>query len=243
MIKQWIYVLVFIGVQILLMFLVSRFIADNSGPFGNESTFALILVFAVVFLMTTLFILASGFAQINLTDRSQALGLPSGSVRAMIALILILIFIMFGTYLYTQELTYSKPIGPIVMEKNEWVGRVDVIQVESIPDSFPPRYNVWFDRGDPRNSRQLAQQLLTTVGTLVVAVAGFYFGSAGTASATLRARTGTGTGAVPNGESAAPSTSGDGSAPPGNGGEQTGEISEPERQEEVENSAPPADNA
>ena len=69
---------------------------------SKEADFALALILGVVFLMTTLFVIAAGFAQLDLSDDQQALGLPSGSIRAMIALILILVFIMFGVYLFLQ---------------------------------------------------------------------------------------------------------------------------------------------
>jgi hypothetical protein len=112
----------------------------------EANVFVFILVGSVVFLMTSLLIIAGAFDQLNLSDRRQALGLPEGSIRALIALILILIFIMFGLLLYN---------GAVEEEQS-----------------------------------RLAQQLLTTIGTLVVAVAGFYFGSTTVASATAAVRGG-----------------------------------------------------
>src|SRR5919112_3784854 len=72
----------------------------QNATISDANVFVLILVGSVVFLMTSLLIIAGAFAQLNLSDRRQALGLPEGSIRAMIALILILIFIMFGLLLY-----------------------------------------------------------------------------------------------------------------------------------------------
>jgi hypothetical protein len=195
---KWPSVLLFIAAQAAILILIGRFIGERY--ISREAQFALVLVFAVVFLMTTLFIVASGFSQLKLTDPSQALGLPVGSVRAMIALILILIFIMFGTYLYNQELSWSNKYGPIEMPQDAWLNMSNVDEVQPIPYTDPARYNVYFVRDDPRDSSQLAQQLLTTVGTLVVAVAGFYFGSASTASSVILGR---------NGSSAKPPGNGD----------------------------------
>jgi hypothetical protein len=133
------WVILFVVVQAALLALLA-FLTLNP-KINDTNVFALILVGSVVFLMTSLFIIAGAFAQLNLTDRRQALGLPEGSIRAMIALILILVFIMFGSLLYSGA-------------------------------------------ANPEEQSRLGQQLLTTIGTLVVAVAGFYFGSATTASAT-----------------------------------------------------------
>jgi hypothetical protein len=95
---------------------------------------------------------------------------------------------MFGAYLYNQELSWSNKYGPIEMPQDAWLNMANVDEVQRIGTS--DRYNVFFIRDDPRDSSQLAQQLLTTVGTLVVAVAGFYFGSSSTASAVLRGSSG-----------------------------------------------------
>lgn len=50
----------------------------------------MVIILGVSALVTLLFILASGFDAIKLTDPKQALGLPVGSIRAMIALMLII---------------------------------------------------------------------------------------------------------------------------------------------------------
>ena len=50
----------------------------------------------------------------------------------------------------------------------------------------PPRYDVVLVMTRNEGASDLAQQLLTTVGTLVVAVAGFYFGSSSAASDVVR---------------------------------------------------------
>jgi hypothetical protein len=196
----WKSVLTFVGVQVLSLLLIIWFIGQPT--VSEEAQFALVLVFSVVFLMTTLFILAGGFAQIGLTDSRFALGLPDGSIRSLIALILILVFIMFGAFLYNREATWTDSVGPIEMPQDAWL---DLSLPESLVlDRTDPigggRYRVSFVRGTSESSSRLAQQLLTTVGTLVVAVAGFYFGTASVASATRAIR---GTGSV-NGSDGAP---------------------------------------
>ena len=136
-----------------------------------------------------LFVVASGFSRLQLSDARQPLGLPEGSIRALIALFLILIFIIFGTYLFrVVGEGHSGPIesGPIEMTREESLARADdVTRVEKLDNG---NYNVWLARSArPRavseDGIRLSQQLLTTVGTLVVAVAGFYFGSTAVSSA------------------------------------------------------------
>jgi uncharacterized membrane protein len=93
------------------------------------------LIAVVTGLICALTVVSVILAALNLSDRTQALGLPEGSVRALIALSLIFIFAILAIFLY------------------KGLGRATEDQV------------------------MFAQQILTTVATLVVAVAGFYFGT------------------------------------------------------------------
>ncbi len=67
-----------------------------------ELMMGLLVVFSITTLMTVLFILAAGFNLMRLTDEKQALGLPRGSIRAMISLVLIMVFIIFGIFLFRK---------------------------------------------------------------------------------------------------------------------------------------------
>jgi hypothetical protein len=109
-----------------------------------EVRVALVIVLGVSVLMTLLFLMAAGFRQMGLDDRQQALGLPAGTIRALIALILILLFAIIGVYLFSSVGQFSST-GP-----------------------------------GAQDGARLAQQLLTTIATLVGAVSGFYFGTAAT---------------------------------------------------------------
>src|SRR3712207_8788266 len=55
-------------------------------------------------MMALLFAIASGFSALDLATRDHALGLPEGSIRALIALILIMIFIILRSEEHTSEL-------------------------------------------------------------------------------------------------------------------------------------------
>src|SRR3954471_517886 len=95
---------------------------------------------SLLLLITLLVAVLNSF---GLTDKRYPFGLPDGSMQAIIALALILIFIISSLFLYS-----------------------------SLPDTLTTATAT-----AARNKQQIAQQLLTTVGTLAVAVAGFYFGT------------------------------------------------------------------
>jgi hypothetical protein len=152
-----------------------------SGP-DTEIEIGIIIVIAVAALMLLLFIMAAGFTILNLSDSKQALGLPEGSIRAMIALILVLVFIICGTYLFRLVGT-----GYATTYANQTSDQLQKIQGKILritPNSkSAENFDVIVQSELNTDAIKLAQQLVTTIGTLVVAVAGFYFGSASTSSA------------------------------------------------------------
>ena len=126
----------------LIVALIAPFIMGTP-PLSPEVLVAIVMILGVAVLMNMLFLMAAAYDRMGLASNDQALGLPAGTVRALIALLLILLFTIVGIYLF-----------------------------RSLIDSTPPI---------PDQAAALAQQLLTTVATLVVAVSGFYFGTASTA--------------------------------------------------------------
>ena len=62
----------------------------------------LLMILGVMALLATLALVAVAFSVADLSDETQALGLPEGSVRAVIALSLIVILAIFSIYLYSS---------------------------------------------------------------------------------------------------------------------------------------------
>ena len=122
-----------------------------------ELKLAAVFVVGLGFLLAVIAGVVAWFSALKLTSPRSALGLPEGSIRAIVALVLILIFVVMAIYL------------------------VEAVYVG--PNANPDAENV-------------ATQLLAMVGTLVAAVAAFYFGSAavttGSNAATAAAMVGRG---------------------------------------------------
>ena len=74
-----------------LIFLVRQF-----SPAGT----AVAIVIGAASLIAVVLLISVAFAWLGLTDRAQALALPEGSIRALIALILLSAFISVPLYLY-----------------------------------------------------------------------------------------------------------------------------------------------
>ncbi len=109
----------------------------------NEVKLPIIAIAGVLLLLGALAVVSVAFSLFELSDKTQALGLPEGSIRAVIALSLIVLFAIFSVYLYSSLIGQS-PSSP---------------------------------------NADFAKQLLVLIGTLVTAVASFYFGSRASASA------------------------------------------------------------
>ena len=99
----------------------------------------LVAIAGVVLLLAVLALVAAVFGTLGLDDSKQPLGLPEGSIRAVIALALVVLFAILSIYLF-DKISDSQA------------------QISS-------------------EAKDLAKQLLTIIGTLMTAVAGFYFGA------------------------------------------------------------------
>ena len=104
----------------------------------------LLLIAGILILVDAVAVLVVIFMRHGLANRDYALALPDGSIRAIIALALIVLFAVLAVYLYVGS-------------------------------------------ADQTAKADLAKQLVTTLSTLIVALASFYFGSSTTASAHAKA--------------------------------------------------------
>lgn len=145
--------------------------------FSPEIFLPMMLLAGIVALIAILGIAVSLFAALGLATATEAFGLPGGSVRAVIALGLILIFALMSIFLYGG--LQQPPTGTLVGITQE---QFNAIPGNEIVSSRPSglgenRFDVERQQMRSEASEDFAQQILTTVATLVVAVAGFYFGT------------------------------------------------------------------
>lgn len=132
------------------------------GPYSTEISMVLAIIIGSAGLLTVLAVVAVIFTALKLQDKQQALGLPEGSVRAIIAICLIILFVMMSIFLFRSIGTTVRPIRGAY-----WNG-----------SAFIPVNGTAYITIEPSEDQiSIANHLVTTVGTLVVALAGFYFGT------------------------------------------------------------------
>jgi len=162
-------------------------------PSGHKDTPEIVLPILVmigaVCLLASLAFVAGGFAALGLSDHRYALSLPEGSVRALIALLLLSLFVITSIHLYNRlrdpftDATVTQYTG--ISETQ--LAKIPPDQIISIrvrtEEEAQDAEKVFDVEGrlpgveTTEESQRFAQQILTSVSTLVIAVAGFYFGT------------------------------------------------------------------
>lgn len=143
---------------------------------------------AVIVLIILLCAMAVVFAQMDLQDKTQALALPEGSIRAVIALMLIVLFAILTIYLY----------GSLAAKQLIFLGTVDDIALANLAKTHGESnivsavdatggHRVWLRMAASQDGVDFAKQLLVLVGTLVTSICSFYFGSRATSQAVEKA--------------------------------------------------------
>jgi osmotically-inducible protein OsmY len=142
-----------------------------------ENTLTVVLITGTVAFLLSLALLVVVFQQLNLADSRFALGLPEGSIRAVIALLLILLFFILSVFLYSQtrQGANTTVLDPVPRATVNSIPAADLIVVR--PSTINKTMFHVERAVDTSASNDLAKQLLTTLSTLIVAVAAFYFGA------------------------------------------------------------------
>lgn len=149
----------------------------------------ILAIFGIMILFGSIALVSTLFARLKLSDPSQALALPEGSIRAAIALALIVLFAIISVMLYQSS---SKPevIKVTALKEAEMssmiqnpANRVAAVVPEScIPspaseECKDKRFTVHVRLAPAQESTDLAKQLLILIGTLMTSVTSFYFAS------------------------------------------------------------------
>jgi hypothetical protein len=187
--------LVPIGALVGMFWLLTRLTKDGSG------SLALLAIGGVVVLILLLTAVAMVFKILGLTNDTQAMGLPEGSIRAVIALSLIVLFAILSVFLYqgvSTGPTYTIERITETQRTEFFQSRATARDVQSKAlmdkDGTTPLknadgkalYDVSYHSANSATSDDFAKQMLVLLGTLMTAVTSFYLG-AGTATTAAKA--------------------------------------------------------
>ena len=134
------------------------------------------LSLGVVLLLIVLLVIAVVLRVLDASENRGALGLPEGSISAVIALLLLVLFSLSSVYLYVQ------------IREGEQTGQVSTGLTETDVEKLPADRVIKIERtGNPATytvtltnpsdqSTEVGRTALATISTLLVAIVGFYFG-------------------------------------------------------------------
>jgi len=182
----------------MLMFVVVAFgllVLVQAVQVPNSLSLPVLAISGVVALLGALAMVAVSFSLVNMADKTQPLGLPQGSVRAVIALSLVVMFAILTVYLFSSlnapaqfsvaaSCLEDGPSAKMVQERPEGellLRRPAATCPAGTTDAG--RYDVVVERPPTPAATDFAKQLLVLIGTLVTSVASFYFGSQAVAQA------------------------------------------------------------
>ena len=178
-----------IGLMVLLYKLnfFSVFLKSEATILGGIVLVGLALV---VFLMAALAII---YAVLDLANKDAALALPEGSVRALIAFSLVLVFVLLGAFLYksVSDLGTCSTRTKISKTEVDDLSKDYVVfseparKVDGTPEndaSGKPLFNVSYYGKHNKDADDFAKQIFTTLATVFVSVISFYFGSSAATS-------------------------------------------------------------
>ena len=159
---------------------------QRADVFSPEIALTTLLVVGVGGLLIVLSCMVAVFSRLNLSAPGQSLGLPEGSVRAVIALSLLLIFAIQAVYLYgdlSAEAAIFTSTGITEPQLDKSLAKGQIVSIVARQEDGQKVFDVQMKSGQSEASVDFAKQLLTTLSTLLVAVAGFYFGTKSVAAA------------------------------------------------------------
>lgn len=144
---------------------------------------------ALLLLAVLAILLPAVFNWLGLSDRAQALALPEGSVRAVIALVLIVLFAAAPIYLF-NNVSGSERIVPGLEADSKTKFETDnkalhPVFVEVKGDKGPT-YTAYYREASDPTGVDFAKQMLVLLGTLATAVTSFYFGAKTATSASAQ---------------------------------------------------------
>jgi hypothetical protein len=162
-----------LGVGILAYFVIA-------GYNETRQNWVVLAVLGVSIFLILLTFMSFVFTAVKIGNKNEALGLPPGSIRAVIALCLVVVFVIFVVFLY-GDLANPPPGRSLVNISQEQYNKIspEVMFSSNVSDNKTGQtlYDVELI-GIPKSqaAQDLAKQIITLVGTLMAAVSSFYFG-------------------------------------------------------------------
>ena len=143
-------------------------------PFSTSFGLSALAMGCMVVLLWSLVVFAALMNVVGLSDKTQALGLPEGSIRAIIALALVALFaVLASTVMTGHTVTLSEAANLETLKTIRDENKTLSLIIKPNPRTEPQTFTVSTPSAP---ADDFMKQMLTLVGTLMTAITAFYFG-------------------------------------------------------------------
>jgi len=157
---------------IVALWALSQIVSGTSRP---ETLLPLIVLIGTLVTLLTILAIVSVAALFGLTNPGHAFGLPPGTIQAVIAVTLIILFPVMTLFLYSNIADPAPHVETgLTPEEADALPRDLLISETEMEDGT---FTVVLRGRTTESSDQIARELVTILGTLVTAVVAFYFGA------------------------------------------------------------------
>lgn len=178
-------------VSVVLLIAAAGFLGYLVFSRGDEDTAILRFIALLIIFMVALAATAAVFVSLKMGNSGEAFGLPSGSIRALLAMGIMMLFVVFGLPVISNRGEEVQPVRqPVAYERLDATLRmnreqgfyVQILDPGAAPTATAPSREAVIrilGRMPNQSAAQLdlTKQLLTAIITLLTTVIGFYFGS------------------------------------------------------------------
>ena len=170
---------------------------------SSAGSLAGVLLFGVLTFFFGLAGLIALMRALGLSQEDSALGMPQGSIRAFMALILIMLFFLMAVFLYLDVARTGNDQRFSGVSEDGYNRMLESgLVIAAVPYEIPPpegsnaepetRWDVVVrtSRQSSEVAENIANQLVTVLGTLIVAISSFYFGANAVEAASRKSKEG-----------------------------------------------------
>ena len=150
--------------------------------FPVEISLPSISIAGIILLLMSLTAIAYVFARAGLQDKTQALGLPAGSIQSVIALSLIVLFAILSVFVFTSM--GQSPTRQLrnlsASDREAQIGRLGTTFAGWEEQTEAGKFTIYVRDPGADAKNDIGKQLIVLIGTLMTSAVSFYFGSRAT---------------------------------------------------------------
>jgi hypothetical protein len=183
-----------VGLVLVLFPCMALFFGIDKMRLYPEVSLPILAIFGIMILFGAMALVSTLFARLKLSDQREALALPPGSIRAAIALALIVLFSIISIMLYQslaspyvmRQLSEADKSAIVATSSNHVLAVMKVACLTkgaaAAGEESAACYDVHLVRPPGQEASDLAKQLLIMIGTLMTSVTSFYFATQASAA-------------------------------------------------------------